>query len=297
MARTIGFVGLGRMGGPMVRRLARAGHVVRAYDVSAAARAQLGDEPGVEPVDTLSGVVDGASLLLLMLPSSDVVDQVLGADGLLAALGEGMLVVDAGSSEPARTRALAETLDEVGVRFVDAPVSGGVRGAEAGSLTVMVGGPAEVFTELEPVLRVLGQNLVHVDERVGSGHAVKALNNLMSASHLLATSEAMLAARAFGIDPAVVLEIVNTSSGRSGSTEVKWPRFVLDQSFDSGFALRLMLKDMRIALGLAHQEQTPAPLAEAAVAAWSRAADAMPEGADHTEIVRWLESLEPDAEQ
>ncbi|MBO0833004.1 MAG: NAD-binding protein, partial [Actinobacteria bacterium] len=117
----------------------------------------------------------------------------------------------------------------------------------------------------------------------------KALNNLMSAAHLLASSEAMLAGQAFGLDPAVMLDIVNGSSGRSGSTENKWPRYILPRSFDSGFSMQFMVKDMKIALQLADEAGTPAPLSRAAVAAWAAAADEMPPGSDHTEIARWLQ--------
>jgi 3-hydroxyisobutyrate dehydrogenase len=121
---------------------------------------------------------------------------------------------------------------------------------------------------------------------VGAGHAVKALNNLLSATHLLATCEAMAAAAEFGLDVPTVLDAINTSSGRSGSTENKWPNYIVPRTFDSGFSLRLMLKDIRIALGLATAAGTPATLSALAVDQWSQAASALPETADHTEIAR-----------
>src|SRR4051812_30151424 len=142
---------------------------------------------------------------------------------------------------------------------------------------------------VRPVLDVRGSRVVHAGERPGAGHVVKALNNLMSAAHLLVSSEALIAGREFGLDPAVMLDIVNGSSGRSGSTQTKWPRFILPGGFDSGFALRLMLKDMRGALDLQDATGTPAPLSRAAVDAWADAAEALPPDADHTEIARWLE--------
>jgi hypothetical protein len=172
--------------------------------------------------------------------------------------------------------------------LVDAPVSGGVAGAQSGSLTIMVGGPVDVLDRLRPVLEVLGSHVVHAGEFVGAGHAIKALNNLMSAAHLLASSEALLAGRQFGLDPDVMLSIVNSSSGRSGSTQVKWPKFILPQAYDSGFGLQLMLKDMRIALQLEQEVGVPAPIGQAAVAAWAAAAEDLPAAADHTEIARWL---------
>jgi len=197
-------------------------------------------------------------------------------------------VVDMSSSEPGRTRARARVAADRGVTLVDAPVSGGVAGARNGSLTIMVGGPASVLDRLRPVLEVLGSRVMHAGDIVGAGHAVKALNNLMSAAHLLASSEALLAGRQFGLDPEVMLSIVNSSSGRSGSTQLKWPKYILPETYDSDFGLRLMLKDMRIALQLAQEAGVPAPLGQAAAAAWAAAAEDLPPAADHTEIARWL---------
>ncbi|MGH3303854.1 MAG: NAD(P)-dependent oxidoreductase [Streptosporangiaceae bacterium] len=285
----IGFVGLGNMGEPMVRRLAAAGHAVCGYDVAARARDRLADTAGVTLATTPPDVAAGAEVVILMLPGSNVVEQVLLGDGLLDTVKPPTLVVDMSSSEPARTRVLAERAAGQGVTLVDAPVSGGVVGARDGSLTIMAGGPAAVLAVLQPVLGVLGSKIVHAGPVPGSGHAIKALNNLMSAAHLLVSSEAMLAGQAFGLDPAVMLDIVNGSSGRSGSTQTKWPRYILPGTFDSGFSIRFMVKDMTIALQLAEDAGTPAPLSRAAVAAWTSAADAMPAGADHTEIARWLQ--------
>jgi 3-hydroxyisobutyrate dehydrogenase len=206
--------------------------------------------------------------------------------GLLDALAPGTVLVDMGSSEPLRTRALAGHVAERGAVLVDAPVSGGVSGATAGTMTIMVGGPEDVVAPLVTLFGVLGR-MRHVGP-VGAGHALKALNNLMSAAHLLASSEALLAGQRFGLDPAVMLDAVNGSSGRSGSTENKWPNFVLPGTFDSGFALGLMLKDIRIALGLAEATGAPSALAARTVELWGEAAAALGPAADHTEIVRWL---------
>jgi 3-hydroxyisobutyrate dehydrogenase len=289
---TVGFVGLGRMGRPMAVRLAGAGYRVLGYDVSgAAAKAwaeHVADDRAALAVPALTDVADGAAAVVLMLPDSAVVTDVLAGPGLLAALSPGTLVVDMSSSAPRSTRELAVQAAARGVALVDAPVSGGVRGAEQGRLTVMVGGAAADVRRAGPLLEVLGGRVTHVGD-IGAGHAVKALNNLMSATHLLVTSEAMAAAAEFGLDIPTVLAAVNTSSGRSGSTENKWPSFIVPGTFDSGFALRLMLKDMRIALDLAQSAGTPARLSAAAVALWATAADALPPDADHTEIARWLD--------
>jgi 3-hydroxyisobutyrate dehydrogenase len=284
-ATQLGFVGLGNMGAPMSQRLVEAGHRVRGYDVSEPARAALAAAGG-EAAATLGEAAADAGLLILMLPDSRVVEQVIGDEALLAALVPGTIVVDMSSSEPAATRALAARLDARGVELVDAPVSGGVTGAVAGTLTIMVGGSNAAVARVRPVLETFG-TVVHAGP-VGSGHAIKALNNLLSATHLWITAEAMAAGQRFGLDPEVMLSVFNSSSGRSGSTESKWPKFVLTGRYDSGFGLRLMLKDMRIAVGLAEQLGTPSVLGADAVELWARAAEDLPERADHTEVAKWV---------
>jgi 3-hydroxyisobutyrate dehydrogenase len=288
----IGFVGLGRMGLPMTTRLAAAGYRVRGLDVSETARAAFSAVPGSRLAEDMGAVAAGADAVVLMLPDSAVIRQVTAEQGLLAAMRPGMMLIDMSSSEPAATRQLAQQAADSGITMIDAPVSGGVPGAVRGTLTIMAGGPAEAVAAARPMLEVLGSRVLHVGP-AGAGHAVKALNNLLSGVHLLATSEAMLAGQDFGLDPAVLLDVLNTSSGRSGSTENKWPNYVLTGSFDSGFGLRLLVKDMRIALGLARETGTVPRLAELATAMWAEAAQALPADADHTEIVKWIQSGEP----
>jgi len=196
-------------------------------------------------------------------------------------------VVDMSSSEPLRTQALAARLVDAGLRFVDAPVSGGVTGARDGTLAIMAGGAPEDVAAVSELLTHFGR-LTRVGP-VGAGHALKALNNLLSATHLWATSEAMLVGERFGLDPEIMLETINGSSGRSGSTQNKWPNFILPRGYDSGFGLQLMLKDMRIATDLAHRLGVPISLGDVVVSHWSRAAGELPTTADHTEVARYLE--------
>ena len=281
----VGFVGLGKMGAPMATRLAEAGYQVQGYDVSEAAAKNWNERGGVPASPTLPAMADGAEVVILMLPDSAVVRAVL--DDLLPALAEGTIVVDMSSSEPLVTRELAAQAAARGVTLVDAPVSGGVQGAVSGRLTIMAGGAAGDVARVRPLLDVLGARVVHVGD-VGAGHAVKALNNLLSATSLLASSEVLATAIEFGLDPEVVLDVINRSSGKSWSTELKLPRFVLSGSFDSGFGLGLMLKDMRMATSLARRTGTPALLGETVVEYWAQAAGALPEDADHTEIAKWV---------
>lgn len=308
----IGFVGLGNMGLPMAQRLTEAGYRVRGFDVSESARTAFGaidggaarEEAtgegaagegtagegtagqGAVAVQSAAEAAAGAAMVILMLPDSDVVETVATDPAFVAALTPGAIVVDMSSSEPERTRGLARALGERGVAFIDAPVSGGVKGAVAGKLAVMVGGADDDVRRVEDVLAHFGT--IYRAGPVGAGHAVKALNNLMSATHLLVSSEAILAGQRFGVDPESMLAIVNASSGRSGSTENKWPNYILPETYGSGFSLRLMLKDMRIAVGLAEQMGMPSRLGEQAVALWAEAQRALPATADHTEIARWL---------
>lgn len=283
----IGFVGLGNMGQPMSARLGAAGFRVAAFDIDARARERAAGQPGVDVVPTVSAVAAGTVAVMLSLPDSQIVRRAVLDEGLLEAMDPGALLIDMSSSDAAETRALAGHVAARGVRFLDAPVSGGVAGARAGTLTIMVGGVERDLADCRSALEILGKEVTHVGE-LGAGHAVKALNNLLSASSLLASSEVLATAIEFGLDPEVVLDVVNHSSGKSWSTELKLPRYVLPGSFDSGFGMRLMLKDMRIATRLARRMGTPALLGEAVVEYWEQAARALGEDADHTEVAKWV---------
>jgi 3-hydroxyisobutyrate dehydrogenase len=284
---TIGFVGLGNMGGPMVANLVTAGYTVRGFDVSDAARRAIGEETGAAIADVVTEVAEGADGVVLMLPNSKIVRAVLLDEGLLDALAPGSLLLDMSSSAPTDTRAIAPTVAERGVHFVDAPVSGGVRGARAGSLTIVVGGEDADVAAARPLLEVVGGRALHVGG-VGAGHALKALNNLLSAATLIATSEAVEAGRRFGLDPAVMIDAFNTSSGRSYSTEHKFPDFVLPGTYDAGFNINLMVKDIACALDLAESTGSPSTVTEVIVDQWRKAAGDLPEDADHTAIAKWI---------
>lgn len=279
----VAFIGLGNMGAPMTARLLAAGLEVRGFDLDALARDRFARQGGVPAESAINAAAD-ADLVILMLPNSDIVESVI-AD-ILPSLRPGALVVDMGSSDPLRTLELAQAVAQMGIRFVDAPVSGGVRGAGAGTLAIMVGASESEFAEVREYLSRLGAP-AHVGP-IGAGHALKAINNLMSAIHLWGTSEAMLTGMAFGLDPMVMLDVINRSTGRSGSSEVKWPNYIIPGTYDSGFALSLMLKDMRIAASLAQRLGVPHAFTDEAVAHWAEAASELGNTADHTEIAAWL---------
>jgi len=274
------------MGAVMSARLAAAGFTVHGFDTAPTARAALA-EVGGQAHDTLGDAVRDASVVILMLPSSDVVEAVVRDPQFRPAAGT--TVIDMSSSEPARTQALAAELGRRELTLIDAPVSGGVAGARAGRLTIMVGADQTAVDRLRPVFAPLGDP-VSVGG-VGAGHAVKALNNLLSATHLLSTAEVMAAGQRFGLDPRVMIDVFNRSSGQSRSTSSKWPDFVLPGTFNSGFALALMVKDMRIALGLAEQVGAADRLSRSVLEIWAAAADALPPTADQTELAAWVQRL------
>jgi len=285
----IGFVGLGNMGAPMARHLAAAGFRIVAADCDPGALERFCSAVPCERAGSLAELGRSCRLVITMLPDGLAVRQVLlGADGVAAALAAGSVALDMSSAEPVGTRALAATLAKSAICLVDAPVSGGVKRAVEGTLAIMAGGEADAITRCLPVLTVLGR--VFRAGASGSGHAVKALNNYLSAVALAATAEAMMAGESFGIDPSVMLEILNHSTGRNTATEQKYPAFILPRTFNSGFALGLMAKDLRIALGLAEAVGTPAALLSECAALWERAQRRMGSHADNTDIVRYLEA-------
>ncbi|WP_327116725.1 NAD(P)-dependent oxidoreductase [Nocardia sp. NBC_01730] len=230
--------------------------------------------------------VTGAAFVVLMLPNSAVVEAILGDAAVLDALRPGSIVVDMSSSEPLSTQRLTYALAKRRITLIDAPVSGGVDGAESGTLTIMAGGTATAVARISTLLAPLGQ-LHHVGN-TGAGHALKAINNLLAAVHLLASAEGIAAGRRFGLDPDLMVMMINISSGRSASTEVKFPRYILPETYDSGFGMALMLKDMRIATSLADALGVSTPLGERAVELWTEADTALGPGADQTEIARWV---------
>lgn len=291
LGRLLGHVGLGAMGRPIARNFARSGRSMVVRDADAASQQSFVDE--YPSVTGAAGFADFAEcdVVVLVLPTSDIVDAVvLGDDGLLSHLKPGAVLIDMGSSVPTRTQRLAGIASEKGISVVDAPVSGGVARAEQAALAVMVGGDAAVVDGVLPLLRETGREIIRVGS-VGSGHAAKALNNLLAANNVLVAAEALLVGRKFGIDPAVLLSVLNAGSGRNQATETKYEKFVLSRTFDSGFAASLMRKDIGIALDLAHDQGIAPVLGEAIGQVWNAAVDGLEPGVDQTAVVRYLEKV------
>jgi 3-hydroxyisobutyrate dehydrogenase len=280
----VGFVGVGNMGRRMAANLAAAGFPLVIRDSDAGAQQRFidahGGEPGNEP-----GAFAATSVVVTMLPDGNAVrEAVLGAGGgVAAALRPGSVVLDMSSAEPVGTQKLAADLAPRGIRVVDAPVSGGIARAETGTLSLMVGGLDEdAFALVRPVLEVLGERIFRTGP-LGSGHAMKALNNFLGAAAYTAAAEALAIGKEFGLDPAVMLDVVNTSTGRSFNSEVVFKNDVITGRYGTGFALGLLAKDVGIAAGLAESVGVPAPALELVRRRWAEAADGLGFAADHSE--------------
>ena len=295
MKPKVGFVGLGNIGEPMCRCLLENGYEVSIYDVTPGAVSKLGDT-AAEPAENLKVLASSAEVVLLSLPGSDVVEEaVLGERGLVEGLSSGKVLIDTSSCRPSSTRVLAEKLAESGVEMLDAPVSGGVLRAEEGKLAVMVGGREEVFERHRRVLEAFGEKIFHVGDH-GAGHLVKSLNNLLSATTLASAAEAVILAQKAGVAPETLLEVINAGNGRSYSTEVKFPNFILNRSFDDGFALGLMVKDLKIALGTAAEVGHPMFSGSAISQLWQTAFARGHGPKGHTSIYAFLENLSGEEE-
>jgi 3-hydroxyisobutyrate dehydrogenase len=284
----VGFVGVGRMGGPMARRLLAAGATVRAFDVDERALRAVADA-GADVAGCPRAAAEGAAVAITMLPDPPVVERAArGPDGLLAGLEHGALWLEMSSSRPATTRALAEAAAERGAALLDAPVTGGVSGAEAGTLTIMLGGPAALVARARPLLEALGGSLVHVGDRPGDGDAAKTINNMLSATNLAAAAEALAMGMRAGLDPARLVACVNGGTGASNAMERKVGEQVLTGRFASRFTLGQYLKDLGIARGLADDHRVPTPVNGAAHAVWTSHAARGHADDDHTRLVALL---------
>ncbi|MCO5162667.1 MAG: NAD(P)-dependent oxidoreductase [Mesorhizobium sp.] len=287
----IGFIGLGAMGEPMVARLAAAGYALAVYDADPARTAAVAAATGARAAATPKDTASTSDILVTMLPSSAIVEKVLGGDdGALAGLAEGALIVDMSSGVPDVTRTLAGKVAERRIAMIDAPVSGGVSRARTGELAIMVGGDTAAVDRAEPVLKAMGTSIVRTGP-IGSAHAMKALNNLVSAGGFLIGIEALLIGQKFGLDPALMVDVLNVSTGMNNSTQKKFKQFVLSRKFDAGFGLDLMVKDLGIALGVASATSTPAPFSSLCLDMWANAQKVLGPGQDHTAVAKFSELI------
>lgn len=287
----IGLVGVGNMGWPMGARIAGGGHTLTVFDADAVHAAAFAREHKATAVATAAGVAAAADIVITILPSSAIVESVMtAADGLLTRLSPGTIVLEMSSGVPSITRRLADMVAERGGVLIDAPVSGGVPRARTGDLAIMVGGDTDAVGRVEPVLKLLGTSITHTGG-VGTAHAMKALNNLVSAGGFLIGIEALLIGRKFGLDPEMMVDVLNSSTGMNNSTQKKFRQFVLSRRFDAGFGLDLMVKDLSIAVDLAKETSAATPFAACCREMWAAAAVALGSGQDHTAMALWSESI------
>ncbi|MCB4805930.1 3-hydroxyisobutyrate dehydrogenase [Methylobacterium brachiatum] len=280
---TVGVVGLGNMGLGMAATLARKGFKVIGYDISDARRAAI-EAAGISFVPGLTDVLRRADALVFSLPLARDVEAVVTAEGgLLSRTDRKVVVVDTSTSDPGTTRRLAARLEQAGHALLDAPVSGGPSGAAEGTLTMMVGGSEADYALAEPVLSAMSARAPHVGPS-GAGNIVKLVNNLLVAAHLVTTGEAMRLSEAAGLSAEEAIKVVNTATGRSAISEVMFPRWILSNSFDSGFAAGLMRKDVRLAMELAAESGADLPLSAHVAQIWATTREAIPDAADFTRM-------------
>ena len=286
--KTIGVIGLGNMGRGMALSLKRGGYTVLGFDAAPAVAGKLEAE-GVAACASIAEITRESDVLILSLPTSAIVEEVvLGEGGVAANAKPGLIVVDTTTAEPNSTRKVAAALSEVKVGFVDGPVSGGPKGAATATMTMVLGGSNEDVAAVESILAVMSAKRVHVGP-VGAGHVTKIINNLLTGVHLLATSEAVRAAQAAGVDPEKLIEALNGGSGRNSATLTNYPTWIFTDKFDSGFTMKLMRKDVRLAMDLLRSQNINAPIAAEAGRLWAASAGTIGDAEDFNRIVEFIE--------
>lgn len=277
----IGVVGCGAMGGAMIARLVEKGHEVRCYDALPEARARAATKGGIA-CETLAALAKTCNQIILSLPKAETVTRVM-AD-LVPHVQIGTIILDTSTSEPDTTKMLASAAK--GYTFLDGPVSGGPGGARAGTMTMVLGGPAKAIDAFRPVLDDLTAKTVHVGP-AGSGHAAKIANNLLCAANLVLVSEMARLAKSCDIPLESLLQGVNAGSGRSAVSEVNFPKWIMNGAFDSGFTMGLMRKDVGLAIKLAAQGGLDLPATQAIAAIWENSRDGLADSADFNEIFKY----------
>jgi 3-hydroxyisobutyrate dehydrogenase len=288
----VGFVGVGNMGWAMASCLVRAGFSVNVNDSRREVADNFVQQIGGYRPDSLRALAEKSDVVITMLPTSAIVERVLATaeDCVLAGIKPGTVVIEMSSGVPSVTQALALRMAELGGQLIDAPVSGGVPRARTGKLAIMAGGDAAAIDLAMPVLQAMGTTVLRTGA-VGSGQAMKALNNLVSAGGFLIGIEALLIGSRFGLDPAVMVDVLNAATGMNNSTQKKFKQFVLSRSFASGFALDLLVKDLSIALQVGRETATATPFAALCRELTGAAATMLGAGADHTELAKLSERL------
>jgi len=284
MLKKVGLIGLGNMGRGMALTLKRKGFDVVGTDVAPAIRESLAKE-GVSVRETIGEVVSVCDVVILSLPTAAIVEQVVsGPNGILTNAKPGLLVVDTSTSHPETTRRLARALNVAGMNLLDAPVSGGPKGAITGTMAMVIGGAKEDLERAEPILAAMTAKRVHVGA-IGAGHVAKIANNLFAAAHLLIAGEVTRMAAKAGVPTEQLLQGINAGSGRSFITEHSYPTWIMNGQFDSGFTMKLMRKDVRLSQELISALAIDLPMSAKVAELWALSAQSISDDEDFNRIV------------
>jgi 3-hydroxyisobutyrate dehydrogenase len=284
MLKKVGLIGLGNMGRGMALTLKRKGFDVVGTDVAPAIRESLAKE-GVSVRETIGEVVSECDVVILSLPTAAIVEQVVsGPNGILTNAKPGLLVVDTSTSHPETTRRLARALNVAGMNLLDAPVSGGPKGAITGTMAMVIGGAKEDLERAEPILAAMTAKRVHVGA-IGAGHVAKIANNLFAAAHLLIAGEVTRMAAKAGVPTEQLLQGINAGSGRSFITEHSYPTWIMNGQFDSGFTMKLMRKDVRLSQELISALAIDLPMSAKVAELWALSAQSISDDEDFNRIV------------
>src|SRR5262245_25037261 len=290
---TIGFIGLGNMGLPMAQNLVKAGHAVAGYDLSEFAAERLAAGGGT-PAQSIADACRNAEVVITMLPAGEQVREVyLGPEGVLAAVAAGTLLIDSSTIDVETARAIAQAAADKDLDMIDAPVSGGVAGAQAGSLTFMVGGPDQAFRDARSILEQMGKSVVHAGG-AGNGQAAKICNNMILGASMIVVCEAFLLAEQLGLDAQKLFDIASRSSGQCWSLTSYCPvpgpvpTSPANRDYKAGFTAAMMLKDLKLAQAAARATRATTPLGAGAAAVYERFVDSGDGGVDFSGIIRYL---------
>jgi len=289
-SKKIGFIGLGNMGLHMAVNLLKGGNELNVFDMNPQAINKMTDL-GANACKNPKEVAKSSQIVFMSLPNSSIIESVvLGENGLLDGLSNGDAIIDMSSAEPLSTKKLSEVLNSKGITLLDAPVSGGPEGAEAGTLSIMVGGKEADYEKYLPLLELLGSKVSHVGE-VGAGHAIKSINNLLYGAIFVASCEAMALGVKSGIQAEKLLEVISSSAGRNFAIDVKFPNNVMPRNFQPGFSTDLLKKDMEIALALGKEQNVPLALSQLASQFISIGQQKGYGALDHTALIQFYEEL------
>jgi 2-hydroxymethylglutarate dehydrogenase len=284
----IGFIGIGNMGRPMSTNLLKAGYELTVFDISKEAMEEpirLGAKAASNPKD----VAKYSDIVITSLPTPEILEEVvLGRNGVLVGARSGCILIDTGTVSPSTIKKIASLAKDKGMQVLDAPVSGGVAGAMAGTLTIMVGGDKDVYEKCLGILRVLGKNIYHVGN-VGSGDTVKLVNNLMSLTNVVTLSEGMILGVKAGVSPETLYKIIKVSTGSSYALEVKLPNLISKGRFEAGFAIDLACKDLGLAISLGKELGAPLSVTSIAQQVYELAKSRGMGRLDHTAVITLLE--------